>query len=86
MELYLKELKEREEENYPGQSMDQFLSHLQFFYLPTFSYFVNISALVKQKGSDASNMFDEEASDIEYSDDEAEQAARAAQRRPKKFK
>lgn len=50
----------------------------QVFHLPHKSYYVFPRALVMLKGSDASNVHDEEPSvdELEYSDDEAERAAK----------
>ncbi|KAI8578302.1 hypothetical protein K450DRAFT_301300 [Umbelopsis ramanniana AG] len=53
------------------------------YIVPDFSTFLLTRALKMQKGSDASNIFDEEVADheMEFSDDEAEQAFKKEQKR-----
>ncbi|CAO3661428.1 unnamed protein product [Umbelopsis ramanniana] len=58
------------------------------YIVPDFSTFLLTRALKMQKGSDASNIFDEEVADheMEFSDDEAEQAYKKEQKRKGKKK
>ncbi|KAG2183905.1 hypothetical protein INT44_008916 [Umbelopsis vinacea] len=58
------------------------------YIVPDFSTFLLTRALKMQKGSDASNIFDEEIADheMEFSDDEAEQAYKKEQKRKGKKK
>lgn len=53
------------------------------FHVPARSNFVFLSQLKKWKGSDASNVHDEEPADeeLEFSDDEAEAAFKALKKR-----
>jgi H/ACA ribonucleoprotein complex non-core subunit NAF1 len=55
----------------------------QVFHLPNHSNFVFLSQLKKWKGSDASNVHDEEPADdeLEFSDDEEEAAFKSQRKR-----
>lgn len=55
----------------------------EVFHVPTRSHFVFVSQIKAYKGSDASNVYDEEPGDdeLEFSDDEAEIAYRSSLKR-----
>ncbi|KAL9936698.1 hypothetical protein V8E36_004766 [Tilletia maclaganii] len=74
------------EETQPPKPATPLTVGTQIFYAPTHSNFVFTSQLRKLKGSDASNLYDEEVAEdeLEYSDDEAEAEARRRKKGAKK--